>query len=205
MAGALVAFEGIDQAGKMTQARMVQSHIRELGVACEVRGYPDYETPIGSLIQASLGDTPLDARARVMLFAANRWEKDGEVRSLVESNAVVLVDRYSASNVVYGAAQGFDEAWLLNLESGLLDPHVTLFIDISAAESRRRKSHGRDGFERNRELLEKARAHYLRLSERLDWIVVDGEQAHDEVTRAILQALQECLSTRVPALGRHVP
>lgn len=205
MAGALVAFEGIDQAGKLTQARAVQARLRELGIACEVRGYPDYETPIGSLIRASLRDTPLDPRARVMLFAANRYEKDDDIRGLVEQNTVVLVDRYSWSNVVYGVAQGFDEKWLRGLESGLLAAHLTLFVDVSAAESERRKSKGRDGFERNLELLERARAHYARLCRQPDWVVVDGEQPRAEVTRALLRALQERLGTRIPGLAEQLP
>ncbi|UCE01636.1 MAG: dTMP kinase [Candidatus Latescibacterota bacterium] len=205
MAGALVAFEGIDQAGKMTQARSVQARLRELGVTCELRGYPEYATPIGRLIQASLRDTPMDARARVMLFAANRWEKDAEIRQLVERHALVLVDRYTWSNVVYGAAQGFDEEWVRNLENGLQPAHLTLFLDIPAAESIRRKSMERDGFERNVELLESARAHYLRLSKQLDWVVVDGERPQLEVTAAILRAMQERLSRRVPLLARGIP
>jgi dTMP kinase len=205
MAGALVAFEGIDQAGKMTQARAVQARLLELGVTCELRGYPEYETPIGRLIQASLGETPMDARARVMLFAANRWEKDTEIRHLVEHHALVLVDRYSWSNVVYGVAQGFDEEWVRNLEVGLQPAHLTLFLDIPAAESLRRKSLGRDGFERNVELLARARAHYLRLSKQLDWVVVDGEQPKQDVTAAILRAMQARLATRVPLLARRIP
>jgi len=203
MAGALVALEGIDQAGKETQALAVQERARAAGIACEVRGYPDYETPIGRLIHQSLRESGvLDSRTRAMLFAANRWEKDGEIRALLQQDALVLVDRYTASNVVYGASQGLDSGWLCGLETGLAEAHLTLFVDIPAAESARRKSRDRDGFERDLALLETARRHYLRLASELGWAVVDGTRPASEVTRDILAALQARLAGRYPPIAR---
>lgn len=204
MRGALVAIEGIDQAGKLTQARAIQEHVGGLGMSCAVRHYPDYETPIGQLVRRALhGEIPLAQRARTMLFAANRWEKDAEVRRLVADHALVLVDRYSWSNVVYGLAQGYDEAWLRGLEAGLLEADVTLFLDLSPRESVRRKSHGRDGFERNMELLEAARRRYLKFAEAFGWIVVDAARPQETLTHDILTALQARLADRLP--DRLVP
>ena len=203
MAGAFVALEGIDQAGKQTQARAVQDRARAAGLTCAVRGYPDDSTPIGRLIRDSLrASGVLDGRTRAMLFAANRWEKDAEIRDLVARNALVLVDRYTWSNVVYGAAQGLDEAWLRGLESGLLASDLTLFLDIPPRESARRKSTDRDGFERDLRLLETARRNYLRLATEPGWVVVDGARAPDAVTRDILTALRTGLSGRFPPLSR---
>src|SRR5262245_26156933 len=110
MRGALVVLEGIDQAGKMTQARALAAAAQAAGLAATVRHYPDYETRIGGLIRTFLADgTASDAHARCMLFAANRWEKDAELRALCDAHALVCVDRYTASNVVYGVSQGLDE------------------------------------------------------------------------------------------------
>lgn len=202
MPGALVAFEGIDQAGKQTQVQAVQQRLRARGLACACRHYPDYDTPIGKLIESALvHGTPLAAAARTMLFAANRWERDAAVRELLAANAVVLVDRYSWSNVVYGLAQGFDETWLRGLEAGLAAADLTVFVDVSSAESRRRKTHARDGFERDVALLDNARAHYLRLARQPGWAVVDGTQPAERVTDAILRALEEHLGARFPQLA----
>jgi len=191
MSGVLVALEGIDQAGKMTQARAVQEHVQRRGMSCALRQYPDYETSLGQLIRSALHDeTPLDGRARTMLFAANRWEKDVELRGLVETHALVVVDRYSWSNVVYGLAQGYDEAWLRNLEHGLLEADLTFFLDIPAAESARRKSQDRDGFERNLELLEVARERYLKFAQEFGWIVMNALRPPETLTHEILAVLQ---------------
>ena len=201
MAGALVALEGIDQAGKMTQARAIQERLRQRGLRCEVRHYPDYATAIGGLIRAFLSEgLALDARTRCMLFAANRWEKDSEMRALRDANSLVIVDRYTWSNVVYGLSQGLDEGWLQGLEVGLLEPDLTLLVDISPEESRRRKAGQRDGYERDARLLEQARANYLRMSRQHGWVVLNGEEPPAQVTASTFAALESGLGSRVPEL-----
>ncbi len=210
MAGALVSFEGIDQAGKQTQAQATRERLAALGIPCALRTYPDDTTPIGKLIRDALaGRVAMAARARTLLFAANRWERDQEMRALLDQKTVVLVDRYSWSNVVYGAALGFDEAWLRGLEAGLVPARLTFFIDILPAESRRRKSEGRDGFERDVALLSSAREHYLRLAQEQDWVRLDGMQPPAQLTADILDALAGRLAADVPPLralrgGQHL-
>lgn len=203
MRGALVVLEGIDQAGKMTQAQALQNAVRAAGLGCEVLHYPDYDTRIGRLIRAFLLDgVALDTHARAMLFAANRWEKDAELRAVCERNAVVCVDRYSASNIVYGLSQGVDAAWLQGLEAGLLPADLTVLVDIAPAESQRRKSQERDDYERNVQLLETARASYLRMATRDDWALVNGERDPAAVSHDLITAVRDRLSARFPDLAR---
>ena len=114
---------------------------------------------------------------------------------------MVLVDRYGASNLVYGMAQGYDAEWLANLEAGLAPPDLTIFLDIPPHESRRRKSEDRDGFERDVALLTKARERYLELARRQDWVVVEGAQPPPQVTREILHALGKRLAAKFPRLA----
>ena len=42
MAGALVAFEGLDQSGKQTQAETLRDALRAAGRVCELLSFPDY-------------------------------------------------------------------------------------------------------------------------------------------------------------------
>ena len=201
MRGALVVLEGIDQAGKMTQAQALQHAARAAGLDCAVRHYPDYETRIGTLIRAFLTDgIALDAHARCMLFAANRWEQDGDLRALCATQALVCVDRYTASNVVYGTSQGLDEDWLWGLESGLLAADLTVFVDITPDESRRRKASDRDDYERDARLLDAARDHYTRLARRDDWVAIDGARDGARVTRELVRVVRERLTPRFPRL-----
>lgn len=202
MPGALIAFEGIDQAGKLTQARRIEEHFRGVGLQCQLMHYPDYATPIGKILEQALcNGLALDARARTMLFAANRWEKDAAIRQHVAAEGIALIDRYSASNIVYGLSQGFDGHWLQSLEEGLLPADVTVFVDITPAESVRRKQHGRDDFERNAALLESAREHYRVMAAQQNWLVVDGAVDPQRVTQDILEGLCRRLVALVPSLS----
>jgi dTMP kinase len=195
MRGALIAFEGIDQAGKLTQARLLAERVRAAGRACAPLHYPDYDTPIGRILQQALCEgLELDARARTMLFAANRWENDAAVRRHVDQGAMVLIDRYSASNIVYGLSQGYERRWLESLEEGLTPADVTVFVDITPEESERRKQSGRDDFERNAALLAEARRQYLEMSRQQGWLLVDGTLTTDKVADGILKGLRQRLS-----------
>lgn len=201
MAGALIAFEGIDQAGKLTQCRRLQERAVALGCRTALLHYPDYDTPVGQLLHRALAEgLALEPRARTMLFAANRWEQDGRVRSLLETHGLVIVDRYSASNVVYGMTQGYDPLWLRGLEHGLRPADLTLLVDISPEESVRRKKSGRDAFEQNLELLRGARSHYHDMARAENWAVVEGEADPERVAERVRQAVHARLHLRFPAL-----
>ena len=114
----------------------------------------------------------------------------------------MLVDRYTWSNVVYGLSQGLDEAWLLGLETGLLEADLTLLVDITPAESRRRKARGRDDFERDARLLEQARGHYRRVAAERSWVELNGESPAEEITARALAALETRLGASIPELQR---
>lgn len=201
MSGAFVVLEGIDQAGKMTLARSIQARLRDAGLRCEVRHYPDYDTAIGRLIRSLLYEqADSDPRTRCLLFAANRWEKDAELRRLRQENTLVVVDRYTWSNVVYGVGQGLPEEWLCGLEAGLLEPDLTFLVDITPQESLRRKAEDRDRFERDLRLLETAREFYVRTAGGRDWAVLDGTLAPAVLAERALEILRHRLAARLPAL-----
>ena len=46
--GLLVAFEGLDQSGKQTQAEALVRHFADAGRGCRLLSFPDYATPIGA-------------------------------------------------------------------------------------------------------------------------------------------------------------
>ena len=47
MPGLLIAFEGLDQSGKQTQAERLRAHLESNGHHAQLLDFPDYETAIG--------------------------------------------------------------------------------------------------------------------------------------------------------------
>ena len=54
--GSLIAFEGLDQSGKQTQAERLVATLREKGREVHFVSFPDYDTAIGSEIKRALHD-----------------------------------------------------------------------------------------------------------------------------------------------------
>ena len=48
-----------------------------------------------------------------LLYIANRYEYRPQIEQWLASGAVVVCDRYLASSIAYGEAQGLDSAWLV--------------------------------------------------------------------------------------------
>src|ERR1043165_2851965 len=52
--GLLIAFEGLDQSGKQTQAELLRERLTSLGRTVRLLSFPDYGTPIGTEIGHAL-------------------------------------------------------------------------------------------------------------------------------------------------------
>ena len=99
--------------------------------------------------------------------------------------AVVICDRYLASSVAYGEAQGLDAVMARPTRSATCrSPTLTVLLDIAPETAARRKAAGRDRFERDLALLGRVRASYLRQATAPEWVRIDGERRRDEVEAA---------------------
>jgi dTMP kinase len=191
LAGTLIAIEGIDQAGKQTVCTWLAQELRAHGVETEQTGFPDYATPLGHEITAFLrGERAYPAEARQLLYAANRWERAAEIRDWLAAGRAVVVDRYIASGVAYGTAQGLDLAWMLGVERGLPPAGLTILLDITPDVSLARKTTARDAYEERLDLLARAREAYLTLAREPGWLVVDAAADRETVRARVLAALQ---------------
>jgi dTMP kinase len=101
-----------------------------------------------------------------------------------------VCDRYSASSVAYGEAQGLDSQWLLDLQRYLPRPTLTILLDIAPETAARRKAVDRDRYERDLALLARVRETYRRLAREPDWLTLDGERSPDDVARDVLTSVQ---------------
>jgi dTMP kinase len=156
-------FEGLDQSGKQTQAEMLQQQLQKDGRAVRLLSFPDYSTAIGTEIGEALhGGRHYGAELMQLLYVANRYEWKDEIVRERATGTILICDRYIASSVAYGEAQGLDPVWLEEIQKHLPQPDITFLLDIAPEVSARRKIAGRDKYERDLALLGRVRDSYLR-------------------------------------------
>ncbi|HEY7444343.1 MAG TPA: dTMP kinase [Vicinamibacterales bacterium] len=188
MSGRLIVFEGLDQSGKETQAQELRERLRSQGHRVRLVSFPDYGTSIGEEIARALqGERDYSPEVMQLLFIANRYERKPAMEHWMESGLILVCDRYRASSIAYGEAQGLDPKWLTDTQQYLPQPELTILLDISPHTALTRKAVGRDRYERDLQLLERVRASYLRQAKEAGWHVVDGEQPKPAVSGAVTQ------------------
>jgi dTMP kinase len=182
----LIAFEGLDQSGKETQARMLVESLRAEGRRVETLSFPDYRTAIGREIgEALAGHREYGADVMQLLYIANRFEKKPQILEWLAAGAVVVCDRYLASSIAYGESQGLDAGWLADAQRYLPQPDVTLVLDIAPETSAARKQANRDRYERDMPLLRRVRESYRRQAAQPGWHLVNADRAKDVIAREI--------------------
>ena len=192
--GVLVAFEGVDQSGKETQARRQRARLEAAGLRVVQFDFPCYKTAIaGEIASALAGERSYAPDVLQLLFIANRFEYKPRIAQALAEGCVVLCDRYQASSIAYGEALGLDPAWLTESQRLLPQPDLTVLLDIAPSTAARRKAANRDRFERDLGLLERVRASYLRQATLGAWAVVEGERAPEDVEAAVTLAFWERL------------
>jgi len=152
--GLFVALEGPDGSGKTTQAAGLTTWLASLGREVVATREPG-GTALGERLRSILldrSDIALGMRAEMLLFMSSRAQLVEEViRPALDRGAVVVVDRFLLSTVVYqGYAGGLDvdPLWQVGLvaTAGLL-PDLTLLIDVTPEVARGRIGPGRDRIE----------------------------------------------------------
>ena len=193
----LIAFEGLDQSGKETQARQLGDRLQRDGYRVHPLSFPDYTTPIGQEIQKALaGDRHFGPDVMQLLYVANRGEYRRQVDEWLAAGDVVMCDRYRASSVAYGEAQGLDPAWLTGIQQYLPPATLTVLLDIAPETAVKRKAAGRDLYERDLSLLARVRESYRRQARQENWVLINGELPKDEVREAVEAAVLPRLTRR---------
>ena len=186
----LIAFEGLDQSGKETQAQLLRERLREGGRKVRLLSFPDYGTSIGEEIARALaGERDYGPDVMQLLFVANRHERLEAMREWLEGGLILLCDRYRASSIAYGEAQGLDPGWLERIQEFLPRPDLTIFLDIDPATAARRKAHDRDKYERDLALLKRVSDSYQRQAKQPNWVRINGEQSKDEIADDVFRAV----------------
>ena len=191
----LIAIEGLDQSGKATQAQLLRDQLRQGGTRARLVSFPDYGTSIGEEIARSLqGEREYGPEVMQLLYIANRYERKADLERWLDGGLVVGCDRYVASSVAYGEAQGLDVDWLTQTQRFLPVSDLTILLDIAPELAVARKAKGRDRYERDLSLLGRVRASYVHQAEQAGWVRVDGDRGKADIAAEISAILGERLS-----------
>ena len=189
--GLLIAFEGLDQSGKQTQAERLRDALVAESRLVRLLSFPAYETAIGAEISRALrGVHDYSSEVMQLLYVTNRYEHKELVEREKARGTVLVCDRYLASSVAYGEAQGLDPQWLADIQVHLPQPDLTILLDIAPDVSAARKTQDRDRYERDLALLGRVRQSYLRqAAESQSWLVLDASRGRDEVAADVAAAV----------------
>lgn len=191
----LIAFEGLDQSGKETQALQLRERLREAGRKVRLLSFPDYGTSIGEEIARALaGERDYGPDVMQLLFVANRHERREAILEWLAGGLVLLCDRYRASSIAYGEAQGLDPQWLEQIQQFLPPADLTIFLDIEPETAAGRKAHDRDKYERDLALLKRVSDSYRRQAAQPHWVRVNGERSKDEIAADVFSAVASRIS-----------
>src|SRR4029450_11121929 len=132
MPGHILAFEGLDQSGKQTQAELLRDRLKDDGRKARLVSFPDYGTSIGEEIARALaGAREYGPDVMQLLYGANRYERKPDLERWLEGGLILVCDRYTASSIAYGEAQGLSGPWLSEIQTFLPPASLTILLDIA--------------------------------------------------------------------------
>lgn len=219
----LIAIEGIDGAGKGTQASLLTEALRQRGLQVGQMQFPRYTRTrfgraIGDFLNGRFGSLeqvhPLLAS---VLYAGDRFESRGELLDLLATSHVVVLDRFVGSNLAHQSARLNGDArrdlmtWIAEVEFevfGLPRPDLTLLIDMPTDWSRKlvhRKApreytdEAADLHESNADYLTRVRRCYQEIAaDRSDWRTLPAVDDNDQLRT--VEAIHDAIMQQVETL-----
>lgn len=161
----LFVIEGLDGAGKSTQIKLLKDYFSKKGYNCEYIHFPRTETPffgelIARFLRGEFGKLDdVDPYLVAMLYAGDRKDASEVISSWLTEGKIVLLDRYTYSNIAYQCAKLQDQSsqdklmnWILSLEFkhyAIPEPDLNIFLDVPFAFTERNLTITRTGNDRN--------------------------------------------------------
>jgi dTMP kinase len=196
--GLLIAFEGIDGAGKTTQANLLHSHLRNREFDVILSKEPTdsiYGLKIRKLAQGER--KYVSAADEYKLFLEDRKiHVNNLIKPALDAKKIVILDRYYFSNVAYQGSIGLDPTKIQN-ENEVFSPipEIVFLIKVPPRVGIRRIQKGRNenpnSFEKE-DSLAKAANIYNNLCE--SYIVpVDGASEIDTIHKKIVNVIDDII------------
>lgn len=191
--GFLIAFEGIDGAGKTTQAHLLQDELQGQGLAV-IRTKEPTTGQYGQVLRDSALTGRLSPTEELEYFLKDRQEHvKTKIQPAIESGKVVIIDRYYFSTAAYQGCRGLDPAELLaQNEKFAPEPDLLILLDLEpkvGLERIRTRGDRANHFEKT-DTLAKAREIFLGIQKPYK-VTIDATKSSDAVRAEILSAFWE--------------
>ncbi|MEX2054387.1 MAG: hypothetical protein WD883_02500 [Candidatus Colwellbacteria bacterium] len=201
--GKLFVFEGVDASGKETQLNLFKKRLIKEGLSFKAQAFPRYDKPSSYFINRYLDDLDspygdsdgVNPHMASLFYSLDRADASFGIERWLWSNDVVVLDRYTGSNLGHQGAKLEDEKerekyadWLFNLEYQILgipkpDLNIVLVNPMDVIRRRLADRGVLDAHEANLDHIEKARDTYLWAAKRYDnFEVVNGVEDGRELT-----------------------
>ncbi len=149
-------------------------------------------TPIGQLIRSYFERPSFTPVLKALLFAADRMQRlEQEIEPALKSDIIVLADRWTLSALAYRIVEGLDKQYVLQVNSLVRLPDVTVLLDIPSDESLKRGQIAGKSCPYSTDFLEAARQCYLELADQFQVPIVDGLQPLAQVSAEIMKILSD--------------
>jgi dTMP kinase len=160
----LFVIEGVDGSGKSTQIKLLNDYFSQKGYSCEYLHFPRTDAPyfgelIARFLRGEFGSlSEVNPWLVAMLYAGDRNDASVLINNWLKKGKVVLLDRYTYSNIAYQCAKLTEQAeqevlmnWILNLEFqhfAIPRPDLNIFLDVPFSFTEKKLSLSRTGEDR---------------------------------------------------------
>ena len=203
--GKLIAIEGIDGAGKTTQAKELVKRLNKAGFNASYSKEPT-EDVIGQFIREKIlsGQYKLNPLSIQYLFNADRAMHMDKIEKLLEKGMVIVMDRCFWSSVAY-AMNDMEKPqdWyytafsILSFYHQFIVPDTTFFLKISSDEAFKRiqQSEKHTEIYDNKKALEQTEKHYAALIKEFpnEFTAINGERTLQEIENDLFERVTKML------------
>ncbi len=190
----LIAFEGIDGAGKTTIVNFLKDELKKRGYNVVTFKEPT-DSEWGRKIRQAFKDRSLKPEDELELFLKDReWNVKRNILPSLKAGKIVIMDRYYYSTIAYQGARGIDIERIRKLNEKFPKPDLVIILDIkpeTAIRRIRRRGDVPNRFE-DLEYLKRVREIFLSLKNNI--VVVNAERPIEEVKREVLDIVLKHIS-----------
>jgi dTMP kinase len=160
----LFVIEGVDGSGKSTQLKLLSEFLTIKGYNCEFLHFPRTDAPyfgelIARFLRGEFGSlNEVDPYLVALLYAGDRKDASERIKEWLDKGKIVLLDRYTYSNIAYQCAKLDDRIkqdklmkWILTLEYehfSIPRPDLNIFLDVPFSFTEKKLNSGRSGDDR---------------------------------------------------------